>query len=367
MLSTIRDKTAVSLNRAHEHTALSSSATSSSAFFRPLSYSYASAEKKITLLAALGYRLIGSLPSNKHPWSALKLGCFLFLKNKTYYAYAAKALLSDASFNLTFDIYNEPSPGKNFQKIIDDDFIYVIIIEKAMRTHCADQITVLIRRDALLQGHQFLVGPYALNCPLFATTQPYNENTLSVLSKELDTLDCAPQAAYLLCQEVLYYVKKAGQIMFQQRLEDFSSNLINLIQNELHLDLHKLKENELICLGKRLPALLIQAIQQATQYIPYSITGGELFYFKEQIALINCKSGSFPTPPERTIATIKKVLGEHAASQFHSAVEKNEVSAEIKRRCMQIAEQNLKQLPKQEFINKENDLSTDLNQLTCSP
>lgn len=124
------------------------------------SYSYASARAKINALELKGYRFVGSLPEEHAPWSMLKLAFFLFVKGSSYYQYSGRALLSDAAPRIETDGNNEPLPGSDFSKIINEDYIYVLLTPRTLGNEGSERLVVLLKRDAAVTGHSFLTGPY---------------------------------------------------------------------------------------------------------------------------------------------------------------------------------------------------------------
>ncbi len=124
------------------------------------SYSYARAQEKINILKLRGYQFVGSLPEELSPWGMLKLAFFLFVKGSSYYQYRGKSLLSDSSPKIEFDANNEPLAGSTFSKILDEDYIYIIGTPKKVRDNDTENFIVLLKKNAAITGHSFLIGPY---------------------------------------------------------------------------------------------------------------------------------------------------------------------------------------------------------------
>ncbi|MFJ1268249.1 hypothetical protein ACD661_06750 [Legionella lytica] len=127
---------------------------------RKETYSYQSAQARITMLQNQGYHLVGSLPDKEEPWSALKTASFLFIKDAQYYQYQAKSLLSDTQSKLCFDEAQIPNI-KGFSKIITNDYIYVICPHKTLENaNAVAKPLLLLRKDTSKSGHDFLIAPY---------------------------------------------------------------------------------------------------------------------------------------------------------------------------------------------------------------
>ncbi|CEG55568.1 hypothetical protein [Legionella fallonii] len=123
------------------------------------SYSYAKAQEKINALKLRGYQFVGHLPEDTAPWGMLKVAFFLFVKDSSYYQYRGKSLLSDPVLALEFDDNNEPV-GDGFCKIINENYIYVIFTQKKLEGEGGEKLVVLLKKDAAMTGHSFLIGPY---------------------------------------------------------------------------------------------------------------------------------------------------------------------------------------------------------------
>lgn len=118
-------------------------------------YSYQSAQEKIALLKNQGYQFVGNLPEHGEPWGTLKSALFLFIKDSQYYQYQGKSLLSDSPPNICFGAAQIPT-AKGFSKIMTDDYIYIICPHKGN----SQKFTLLLRKNASLSGHNFLIAPY---------------------------------------------------------------------------------------------------------------------------------------------------------------------------------------------------------------
>lgn len=123
-------------------------------------YSYQSAQAKIAILRNQGYHLVGSLPDQGTPWSTLKSACFLFIKDSQYYQYQGKSLLSDLQPHIRFDETQTPAT-KGFSKIMTNDYIYVICPHKTLNND--PKPIFLLRKGALISGHEFLIAPYKIH------------------------------------------------------------------------------------------------------------------------------------------------------------------------------------------------------------
>jgi hypothetical protein len=62
------------------------------------------------------------------------------------------------------------------------------------------------------------------------------------------------------------------------------------------------------------------------------LIGGEIYFFHQNILLINHKSGSFRTKPEEAISLIRRAWGQAGVDVFHLSTESNEVLQEINKR-----------------------------------
>lgn len=122
-------------------------------------YNYDDVIKNINALADRGYIFIGNLSSDFKPWPTVKLGRFLFIKNNIYYQYSATSLLYGSILDIYFDTNNEPLLGQKFQKIVSQDYIYLIFRQEELTDKKPDEF-VLLRENASLSGHSFLIGPY---------------------------------------------------------------------------------------------------------------------------------------------------------------------------------------------------------------
>ncbi|WP_133135801.1 hypothetical protein [Legionella rowbothamii] len=123
-------------------------------------YSYQSAQEKIATLQNQGYQLVGNLPEQGEPWGTLKSAFFLFIKGNQYYQYQGKSLLSDRPSNIGFEAAQVPT-AKGLSKIITEDYIYIICPHKALNNEQNSQkVTLLLRKNASLSGHDFLISPY---------------------------------------------------------------------------------------------------------------------------------------------------------------------------------------------------------------
>ena len=116
-------------------------------------YSYESAQTKVESLKRRGYHLIGELPHGVPIWSTLKSASFLFANNGDYYQCNARYLLTDNLPPPTFDENNRPLLSKKFKKILSENFIFVIHFS-------AGKALLLLRENAALSGHSFLIEPY---------------------------------------------------------------------------------------------------------------------------------------------------------------------------------------------------------------
>ncbi|MDR3503356.1 MAG: hypothetical protein P4L79_12335 [Legionella sp.] len=123
-------------------------------------YSYQSAQAKIAMLQNQGYQFVGNLPEQGEPWGTLKSALFLFIKDSQYYQYQGKSLLSDSPSNICFGAAQIPA-AKGFSKIMTDDYIYIICPHNALNNDRNSQkFTLLLRKNASLSGHDFLISPY---------------------------------------------------------------------------------------------------------------------------------------------------------------------------------------------------------------
>jgi hypothetical protein len=190
-------------------------------------YNYANVIKKIKALADKGYLFVGNITPDFVPWAALRLGLFLFIKNNKYYQFSALSLLYSPKLDVSFDEDDEPLPRNRTFKIAGDDYIYIVFIQ-TKPTHTKPEVLVLLRADASVTGHSFLLGPYR---------------------------------------------DKAGDIV-----------------------------------------------------------GGEIYYDKGNLLLINPKSGSFKTELDVAVQVVEKVWGKVGVQVFYPGVEEEEIAQELLRR-----------------------------------
>ena len=123
-------------------------------------YDHENVIKNIKALAEKGYSFVGNLSPDFVPWSWLKLGVFLFVKDNLYYQYKLKPFLYDSTSDTDFDILNEPILGSPLSKIVTQDYIYMVYIQKKTATDKQPEILVLLRSDTSITGHHKLLGPY---------------------------------------------------------------------------------------------------------------------------------------------------------------------------------------------------------------
>lgn len=129
-------------------------------------YSFVYAQQKVDYLAQFGYVLMGQLPSYKDIPSMQRspLSRYLFLRNGKYYQFKGNDFL-DAEFTVMLDGADELLQTMSFSKIVEGDFIHLMIRERyPLGKKTSERLVMLLKPDDSLSGHPMLAGSYGRKC-----------------------------------------------------------------------------------------------------------------------------------------------------------------------------------------------------------